>query len=160
MLDLLAIKHIGFPMSVSYYKKTVGQPEYFSPNPNVPQWQSFLNNYGSYVTISWILSFILAIGAAYMAFICNSRNGLGMQLFSTVFAFIFSGLYIIYYFIRYVLAGSECFTPVMYMGTTATYYRNAKQQLSRRQNQVQRKNNSNRQQEARNTFSSPRRFNR
>lgn len=168
MLDLLALKHVGLPMGVSYYKTmTSSSSERFVPGPNVPHWQYFLNNYGSYVTVSWILSFILAIGAAYMAFVCNSRNGTAMQLLSTIFAFLFSGLYIVYYFFRYVIAGAECFTPIMFMGTTAAYYRNTRnnrqrqgqQQQSQQQSQ-QRKNNSNRQQKARNAFSSPRRFNR
>lgn len=164
MLDLLAVKHIGFPMGVSYYKNMTNNTESFVPGPNVPQWQYFLNNYGSYVAVSWIFSFILAIGAAHMAFICNSKNGTAMQLLSTIFAFLFSGLYIIYYFFRYVIAGAECFTPVMYMGSTAAYYRNVRnnQQKQQRMNQQQvqqRKNNSNRQQKSRDTFSSPRRFN-
>lgn len=167
MLDLLAVKHIGFPMGVSYYKNMTNNTESFVPGPNVPQWQYFLNNYGSYVAVSWVLSFILAIGAAYMAFICNSKSGVAMQLLSTIFAFLFSGLYIIYYFFRYVISGAECFTPIMYMGTSAAYYRNARrnQQIQSQTQQPvqsqtqQRKNNSNRQQKARNTFSSPRRFN-
>lgn len=52
---------------------------------------------------------ILAIGvaAAYLAYEANAGEPMGMRIFITVVAFLFSNIYIIYYFIRYVLLGDK-----------------------------------------------------
>ena len=52
---------------------------------------------------------ILAIGvsAAYLAYEANAGEPMGMRIFMTVIAFLFSNIYIIYYFIRYVLLGDK-----------------------------------------------------
>ena len=52
---------------------------------------------------------ILAIGicAAYLAYECNANESMGMRILITVVAFLFSNIYIIYYFIRYVLLGDK-----------------------------------------------------
>lgn len=52
---------------------------------------------------------ILAIGvaAAYLAYEANACEPMGMRILITVVAFLFSNIYIIYYFIRYVLLGDK-----------------------------------------------------
>lgn len=52
---------------------------------------------------------ILAIGvaAAYLAYEANAGEPMGMRILITVVAFLFSNIYIIYYFIRYVLLGDK-----------------------------------------------------
>lgn len=55
---------------------------------------------------------ILAIGvaAAYLAYEANAGEPTGMRILVTVVAFLFSNIYIIYYFIRYVLLGDKIAT--------------------------------------------------
>ena len=52
---------------------------------------------------------ILAIGvaAAYLAYEANANESMGMRILITIIAFLFSNIYIIYYFIRYVLLGDK-----------------------------------------------------
>ena len=52
---------------------------------------------------------ILAIGvaAAYLAYEANAGEPMGWRIAITVVAFLFSNIYIIYYFIRYVLLGES-----------------------------------------------------
>ena len=66
---------------------------------------SFSNNLSPSMII---LSFIIACGIAYLAFQCNSNETPATRFLITVFAFLFSGLYLIYYFIRYVIMDSKC----------------------------------------------------
>ena len=55
-----------------------------------------------------IVAFIIAIGAAYLAYCCNAGGTPATRFISTLFAFLFSGIYILYYFIRYALMGQSC----------------------------------------------------
>jgi uncharacterized protein YacL len=55
-----------------------------------------------------IVSLIIAIAAAYLAYECNAYESMPMRIFSTIIAFTFSGIYLIYYFIRYTVLGSNC----------------------------------------------------
>lgn len=56
----------------------------------------------------WIISIIIGLFAAYLAFQCNRKENIAFQLAATVLAFIFSGWYLIYYVIRYSLLGGKC----------------------------------------------------
>tara|TARA_B100001250_G_C19411268_1_gene619182 strand:- start:118 stop:453 length:336 start_codon:yes stop_codon:yes gene_type:complete len=55
-----------------------------------------------------IVAIIIAIGAAYLAYCCNSHETPATKFITTLFAFLFSGIYVLYYFIRYVLMGQSC----------------------------------------------------
>lgn len=61
-----------------------------------------------YDLFTMIISFLIAFGAAYLAYQCNAKESTGMRLFITVIAFLFGTIYLIYYFIRYVLMGQKC----------------------------------------------------
>lgn len=66
---------------------------------------SFSNNLSPSMII---LSFIIACGTAYLAFQCNSNETPASRFIITICAFLFSGLYLIYYFIRYVIMDGKC----------------------------------------------------
>ena len=62
----------------------------------------------SYPT-SWILlTILIAIGTAYLAFSCNDKETPATRFVITLFAFMFSGIYLIYYFIIYILLNKKC----------------------------------------------------
>ncbi len=59
--------------------------------------------------ISWIvIALIIAFGTAYLAFSCNDRESPATRFVVTLFAFLFSGVYLIYYFIIYILLNKKC----------------------------------------------------
>lgn len=61
------------------------------------------------VPVSWIvLALLIAVGTSYVAYFCNLQESPATRLVVTLFAFFFSGLYLVYYFIIYILLGKQC----------------------------------------------------
>ncbi len=61
------------------------------------------------IPTSWIvLSILIGIGTAYLAYSCNLNETPATRLLITVFAFFFSGIYLVYYFILYILLNKKC----------------------------------------------------
>ena len=72
--------------------------------------EKFTNNDNddkSYTT-TIVVSLILALGTAYLAYICNKGNNKPRQFLITLFAFLFNGLYLLYFFVVHVLMGYKC----------------------------------------------------
>ncbi len=58
---------------------------------------------------TWILMTVLiALGTAYLAFSCNDKETPATRFIATLFAFLFSGIYLMYYFIVYILLNKKC----------------------------------------------------
>lgn len=55
-----------------------------------------------------IVSLIISFITAYIAYQCNKYENAGVKFLITIFAFFFSGIYLIYYFIIYVILDAEC----------------------------------------------------
>jgi glucan phosphoethanolaminetransferase (alkaline phosphatase superfamily) len=66
------------------------------------------NNDNKDYTSTIVISLILAFGTAYLAFICNKGSNKPRQFLITLFAFLFNGLYLLYFFIFHVLLGYQC----------------------------------------------------
>lgn len=61
------------------------------------------------IPISWIIiALIIAFGTAYIAYSCNEYEKPATRTLSTIIAFFFSGIYLIYYFIVHVLFDRKC----------------------------------------------------
>lgn len=61
------------------------------------------------IPISWIIvSLIIAFGTAYIAYACNEYETPATRALSTIIAFFFSGIYLIYYFIVHVVFDRKC----------------------------------------------------
>ena len=61
------------------------------------------------IPISWIvMAFVIAFGTAYIAYSCNQYETPATRALSTIIAFFFSGIYLIYYFIVHVLFDRKC----------------------------------------------------
>ncbi len=61
------------------------------------------------IPASWIiLSILIGIGTAYLAYSCNLNETPATRLIVTLFAFFFSGIYLVYYFIIYILLNKKC----------------------------------------------------
>ncbi len=59
--------------------------------------------------ISWIIvALIISFGTAYLAFSCNDKETSATRFVATLFAFFFSGIYLLYYFIIYILLNKKC----------------------------------------------------
>lgn len=61
------------------------------------------------IPISWIvMAIIISLGTAYIAYSCNEYEQPATRALSTIIAFLFSGFYLIYYFIVHVLFDRKC----------------------------------------------------
>jgi hypothetical protein len=58
--------------------------------------------------IALIVSLIISFITAYIAFQCNCNENAGVRFITTLFAFFFSGIYLIYYFIVYIIFDAQC----------------------------------------------------
>ncbi len=57
----------------------------------------------------WMLvTFLIAFGTAYLAYSCNDKETPATRAIVTLFAFFFSGIYLIYYFIIYIFLNKKC----------------------------------------------------
>jgi uncharacterized protein YybS (DUF2232 family) len=58
---------------------------------------------------TWIIMTILiALGTSYLAFSCNDKETPATRFVISLFAFLFSGIYLMYYFIVYILLNKKC----------------------------------------------------
>ena len=61
------------------------------------------------IPTSWIvMALVIAFGTAYIAYSCNQYETPATRALSTIIAFFFSGIYLIYYFIVHVLFDRKC----------------------------------------------------
>ena len=61
------------------------------------------------IPISWIISaIIISLATAYIAYSCNEYEKPATRALSTIIAFLFSGFYLIYYFIVHILFDRKC----------------------------------------------------
>ena len=58
--------------------------------------------------VSMLLALFISVATAYLAYQCNLKTSQGARILITLFAFFFSSLYLIYYFIYYVLLDGKC----------------------------------------------------
>ncbi len=100
MLELFTIMK---SMQNSLENETI---EKFESNKNDPNYvEASLHK----IPTSWIiLSLLIGIGTAYLAYSCNYNETGATRLIVTLFAFFFSGIYLIYYFIIYILLNKKC----------------------------------------------------
>jgi hypothetical protein len=77
---------------------------------NVEEIKEGFNDYvPTTIPTSWIITAILiSFGSAYIAYSCNEFEQPATRALSTIIAFFFSGLYLIYYFIVHVLFDRKC----------------------------------------------------
>ena len=60
------------------------------------------------VVAALIVSLVISFITAYIAFMCNGGENAGVRFITTIFAFFFSGIYLIYYFIIYIIFDAKC----------------------------------------------------
>ncbi len=64
---------------------------------------------GNKYPLGWmIVTFLIAFGTAYLAYSCNDKETQATRAIVTLFAFFFSGIYLIYYFIIYIFLNKKC----------------------------------------------------
>ena len=74
-------------------RKMSGEDKVFKPKLSLP---------------NIIISLIVSLGAAYFAYKCNEKENEATRLVYVLIAFLFPGLYLIYFFIRYSILGGKC----------------------------------------------------
>ena len=69
-----------------------------------------------------LLNVLLAIIAGYLAWNCNSGQHIALKILYTVFAAVFSGLYVLYYFVYHIIIRAACDIggPISKSGTSGT----------------------------------------
>jgi len=60
--------------------------------------------------IGLIISIMISLATAYLAYECNRGSNAGVRWLVTLVAFLFSGLYLIYYLFAHVVFGDQCKT--------------------------------------------------
>ena len=71
---------------------------------------NILSHFLNKIPTSWIVAaFLIAFGASYLAFQCSINEKPATRAVYTIFAFFFSGFYLIYYLIVHVILGYQCF---------------------------------------------------
>lgn len=58
--------------------------------------------------LAGILALVIAIFTAKLAYNCNLKSDVVVRVLATLFGFFFSGLYLVYYFVRYLVLGQKC----------------------------------------------------
>jgi len=88
MLDIMAVRFLN------------------SKNENENDIEQFKNDYEfdiySFITI------LVALLISYLAYRCNEGSGKANQIFFTIIAFLFSGIYLLFYLIYHILMGVPC----------------------------------------------------
>lgn len=54
------------------------------------------------------ISILISLMIAYIAYRCNENLGKATQIFYTIIAFLFSGIYFVFYLIYHILMGVPC----------------------------------------------------
>ena len=87
-----------------------GAIEKFS-NQNQQQLDNdLISHFFNKIPTTWIIAaMLIAIGASYLAYECSSKENPATRAIYTIFAFFFSGFYLIYYFVVHVVLGYQCF---------------------------------------------------
>ncbi len=66
------------------------------------------NRNNSQEVIEFIISLIVSVYAAYIAYNCNLGESTPVRFLITLFAFLFGIIYLIYYFVIYFMLKSKC----------------------------------------------------
>ena len=83
--------------------------EHFSQkDSNVNLIDNMKKNWNHYVIGIVIVSLLIAFASAYLAYACNQYESPASRALYTLFGFFFSGIYLIYYFIIYILLNKKC----------------------------------------------------
>ena len=72
--------------------------------------ENFMDYMGNVNIINHIFSLAISLSTAYLAYQCNARSGIIQRIVVTIFAFIFSGIYLIYYLLAHIIFGKQCET--------------------------------------------------
>lgn len=84
----------------------------YTTTPSQSSNESFSNDYSylsNYNPITIVLSLIISIYAGYLAYHCTKKSpSVVFHYLSIVLAFLLNGLYLLYYFIRYILLRDVC----------------------------------------------------
>jgi polyferredoxin len=70
--------------------------------------QEAFQNYRRYPW-NWVfMILIISFGTAYLAYSCNEKEIPSTRFLITLFSFFFSGIYLIYYFLIYIVFDKKC----------------------------------------------------
>ena len=88
-----------FITTMQIYNNQKNNEESFQNNPlNLED--NLLNFYINNIPVSWVVaSIIISFGTAYLAFKCSNKENPATRAVYTIFAFFFSGIYLLYYLI-------------------------------------------------------------
>ncbi len=72
--------------------------------------ETFINDLNNVTLLGTIFSFTISFATAYLAYQCNQKTDKVSRYLITIIAFLFSGLYLVYYLFAHVVFGSSCKT--------------------------------------------------
>lgn len=55
-----------------------------------------------------VVALFISLYTARLAYNCNQKSDAVVRILAMLFGFFFSGLYLLYYFVRYLLMGQKC----------------------------------------------------
>ena len=72
--------------------------------------EPFINNLNNVTLLGTLMSFTISFATAYLAYQCNLKTDKMSRYLITLFAFLFSGIYLIFYLFSHVVFGYPCKT--------------------------------------------------
>lgn len=110
MLEFFAIAAIAEHMKNNKEKEDARLSEFFDHDQKDIQVVVSKNsvNLQAVNLLSGIIALVIGILTVKLAYGCNTKSDPVVRILAMLFGFFFSGVYLIYYFIRYVLSGGRC----------------------------------------------------
>lgn len=110
MLEFFAISALAEHMKNKKEKEDKRMEEYFDNEQKDVQIvvQKSNVNLQAVNLILGVLGIVIGILTARLAYMCNYKSDPMVRVLAVLFGFFFSGMYLIYYFVRYVLLGQKC----------------------------------------------------
>jgi hypothetical protein len=111
MLEFFAVSALAQNMQNKKSKEDAKMKEFFEerdqPKVLVTNW-SLSTNTPTINLISGLLALLISLYTANLAYTCNKKSDVVVRLLASLFGFFFSGIYLIYYFIRYIIMKQKC----------------------------------------------------
>ena len=63
---------------------------------------------GGVTIVGTVIAILISLATAYLASVCNKHSNIVVRMVVTVLAFVFSGMYLLYYLLVHVIFGEQC----------------------------------------------------
>lgn len=108
MLEFFTIAYYVNKMNCNGKKECKKMNEMFKDKKLIMSIKKDPINMDALNLVAGIITLIISLFAARLAYQCNYKLKQGSQIIAILFAFLFSGFYLLYYFIWRIILGNKC----------------------------------------------------